>query len=335
MIRKALLVGINYYQHVSSLKGCITDATKMAEILGHHADGSTNFSAPKLLTSDSEQNLINRFNLKDSVRELYEDEADIALFYFSGHGYLEDIGGYLNTSECERGDDGFSLHELMYIIYNSPVKYKFIFLDCCHSGIIGDNPKSSNLAEITNGTSILTASTADQSAFENQNGQPGGVFTNLLIDALEGSVANLVGDVTSGSIYAHIDRAFGPWSKQRPVFKTNVKTFVSLRKATPPISREILQSISKLFPQRNYKFPLDPAYEPERSEEQLKDAQIPPPDVEKNKVFAQLQQLRSVNLVQPEGASQPHMWHAAMESKFCVLTPLGEHYRQLASDDLI
>jgi hypothetical protein len=97
-----------------------------------------------------------------------------------------------------------------------------------------------------------------------------GVFTNLFVDALGGAAANLVGDVTPGSVYAHIDQSLGPWA-QRPVFKTNVKTFVSLRKATPPISLADLQAIATHFPVAGYNCKLDPSYEPERSEEQRKD----------------------------------------------------------------
>jgi hypothetical protein len=98
----------------------------------------------------------------------------------------------------------------------------------------------------------------------------------------------LVGDVTPGSVYAHIDQSLGPWA-QRPVFKTNVKTFVSLRKATPPISLVDLQAIATHFPVAGYNFKLDPSYEPERSEEQRKDSTIPPPDPNKTAVFAVLQ----------------------------------------------
>jgi hypothetical protein len=72
---------------------------------------------------------------------------------------------------------------------------------------------------------IFTASTKGQYAAE-ANG--GGVFTGLLIDALGGAAANLIGEVTPGGVYAHIDQSLGNWS-QRPVFKTNVKKFVSLR----------------------------------------------------------------------------------------------------------
>jgi hypothetical protein len=41
-----------------------------------------------------------------------------------------------------------------------------------------------------------------------------------------------------------------------------------------------------------------------------------------------LQRLNRVNLVVPVDA--PHMHHAAMGSKACGLTVLGEHYRRLA-----
>jgi hypothetical protein len=178
---------------------------------------------------------------------------------------------------------------------------------------------------------ILTASTAGQYAMEGPRGAAG-VFTKLLVDALGGAAANLVGDVTPGSVYAHIDQSLGPWA-QRPVFKTNVKTFVSLRKATPPIPLMDLQALTTHFPQAGYDFKLDPAYEPERSEEQRNDRNIPPPDPKKNAVFAVLQKYVTVNLARPVGAL--HMWHAAMQSKSCKLTVLGEHYRELVAKKLI
>ena len=54
---------------------------------------------------------------------------------------------------------------------------------------------------------ILTASTKEQDASE-KNGS--GVFTTLFVDALNGAATNLVGDVTPGSVYAHVDQSLGP-----------------------------------------------------------------------------------------------------------------------------
>jgi hypothetical protein len=159
-----------------------------------------------------------------------------------------------------------------------------------------------------------------------------GVFTNLFVDALGGAAANLLGDVTPGSVYAHIDQSLGPWA-QRPVFKTNVKTFVSLREASPPIALVELQALATHFPRADYEHPLDPSYEPERSEEQKADLSIPSPDPQKTAIFKVLQNYVKVNLVRPVEA--PHMWHAAMQSKACELTVLGQHYRKLVEDKLI
>jgi len=59
----------------------------------------------------------------------------------------------------------------------------------------------------------------------------------------------------------------------------------------------------------------------------------PPPAPAKTADFAVLQNLVKVNLVRPVDAK--HMWHAAMESKACELTVLGQHYWNLAKKDLI
>lgn len=329
-MRKALIVGIDYYERIGSLSGCVNDAHSVKAMLERHADGTVNFVTPKLLTGTGPADTVDRDELKSAVRELYAGDADIALFYFAGHGSIEDTGGYLCTSESRSGDDGLSLSDVMTLAGNSGAKNKIIILDSCHSGVAGDRV-SHAVAEIRDGMTILTASTADQYAMEVEGGGAG-VFTSLFIDALGGAAANLLGDVTPGSVYAHIDQSLGPW-KQRPVFKTNVKTFVSLRKATPPIALIDLQALAKHFPTATYQFPLDPSFEPERSEEQKKNPALPLPNPEKNAIFAVLQSYVKVNLVRPVNA--PHMWQAAMGSKFCELTVLGQHYRSLVVNELI
>ena len=139
----------------------------------------------------------------------------------------------------------------------------------------------------------------------------------------------MVGEVTPGSVYAHIDQSLGPWD-QRPVFKTNVRSFVSLRKVQPPISLLELQQIIEFFPSPGFEFRLDPSFEPER-ESQKPD--IPSPDPANTAKFAVLQKYNRVNLVIPVDA--PHMWHAAIGSKACRLTVLGEHYRRLVEQGRI
>ncbi|HEX7961975.1 MAG TPA: caspase family protein [Terriglobales bacterium] len=318
-MRKALVVGINYYEYSSTLFGCVNDAHSVRAVLESHSDGSVNFGV-KLFTATGQTDMVRRTRLKDATRDLFAGDDEVALFYFAGHGHIETTGGYLLASDAERGDDGVSLDEILTIANASRARNKVIMLDSCHSGIAGTPPTPAQVATLAEGLTILTASTKDQYASE-ENGS--GVFTKLLVDALNGSACNLVGDVSPGSVYAHIDESLGPW-EQRPVFKTNVKNFVPLRKVQPPIDPADLRRIVELFPQPGYQHPLDPSYEPEAKG---RDPGVPPPDLENTRKFAILQKYNRVNLVVPVDA--PHMWHAAMEGKSCRLTALGEHYRRL------
>lgn len=322
-MRKALIVGVDYYKHIKPLHGCVNDAYAVNSVLERHSDGTLNFANPKLLSSTGPNATVDRSELKAAVRELFSGDAEIALFYFSGHGYLEDTGGYLCASDAQTGDDGLALNEVMALANQSPATNKVIILDSCHSGAVANAAAGAHQADIRDGVTILSASTATQYALASDGS---GVFTDLLVDALNGAAANLVGDITPGSVYAHVDQSLGPW-QQRPVFKTNVKTFVSLRRTEPPIALTELQQLTTIFPSPDYQLPLDPSYEPVRSADQLVDPAVADPDPANNATFGVLQKYVKVNLVRPVDA--PHMYFAAMESKACELTVLGEHYWKL------
>lgn len=328
-MRKALVVGVDHYTHNTpnwNLHGCVNDAHAVKAVLERHGDGSVNFDV-KLLTATSDNDAISRATLKDNIKELFSEDSDIALLYFAGHGHIETTGGYLLASDSERADAGVPIGEVMTFALTSNAKSKLIVLDSCHSGITGTPPTSQN-AELSEGMTILAASTAEQYATE-ENGA--GVFTTLFIDALNGSAANLVGDISPGSVYAHIDQSLGSW-EQRPVFKTNVKEFVSLRKVEAPIPLADLRRLTEFFPDPGFEFALDPTYEPEM---RGRDPGMPDPDPVNVGKFKILQKCNRVNLVVPIGASEPNMWHAAMESKACKLTVLGEHYRRLVARNRI
>lgn len=327
-MRKALVVGIDHYEHIGTLHGAVNDARSVHDVLERNADGSVNFSTPRLLAAADPGTAITRSKLKAAVLELFADDSDIALLYFSGHGYIEDTGGgFLCASDCQSGDDGLPLSEVMTAAHNSKAKNKVVILDSCHSGVTGSTPRERDVAQVSDGMTILTASTADQYAMETGGA---GVFTTLLVNALEGAAANLLGDVTPGSVYAHIDQSLGPWA-QRPVFKTNVTKFISLRTAEAPLELRHLQQLPALFASKTTLIQLDPSYEPERSGKE--DVSVPVPDPVRTAQFDVLQKYRAVNLIRPVGA--PHMWHAAMGSKACELTALGQHYWLLAQKRLL
>jgi hypothetical protein len=321
-MRKALVVGIDYYEHASPLNGCVDDAYAVKSVLERNSDGTVNFGV-KLLSGTGPNDPVLRSDLREHIQDLFADKCETALFYFAGHGHIEATGGYLIASDARTADEGILLDDVLAFANRSAARNRIIVLEICHSGIAGSRPSTPTSAELKEGTTIL----ADQYTAEKDGV---GVFTTLLVDALNGAAGSLVGDVTPGGIYAHIEQSLGPCD-QRPVFKTNVKSFVSLRKVQPPITLLELQQITEFFPSPGFEFQLDPTFEPER--EQSPNPAIPSPNPVNTAKFALLQKYNRLNLVVPVDA--PHMWHAAMQSKACKLTVLGEHYRRLVEQGQI
>lgn len=324
--RKALVVGIDDYPFVP-LHGCVNDAEDMAALLSRNDDKSLNFSV-KIKTSQNHQ--INKGTLKSWISDCFSGDDEIALFYFSGHGHIDTSGGYIVTPDYGPMDWGVSMQDILTFANNSKCRNKIIILDCCHSGSVGSiNGRGQQTAVINEGVTILTASKSDESAAEIKGH---GVFTELLTDALKGGAADILGNISPGSVYAYIDRALGPW-EQRPVFKTNVNRFISLRTVKPPIDISVVRKIAEYFEDPTIKFSLNPSFEPTNNKETEHKVVEPYSDKTNTEIFKDLQALESVGLVVPDGT--PHMYFAALESKSCKLTSLGQHYWRLVKEGRI
>ena len=322
-MRKALCVGIDSYKTANDLHGCVNDANGVKAALERNGDGTLNFNV-KLMCATSEASYITRAELKDAIQELFRNESEIAVLYYAGHGSYDALGGYLCTSEIERADEGLSLNDIMGIVATSKAQNKVIILDSCHSGFAATSAEMKNYSVLHNGTTILAACDELQYSSE-ENGH--GVFTSLLIEALYGGAMNLLGEVSPGSIYSYIDRSLGAW-EQRPVFKANIKTFVSLRKNAPPIPITELRRITEFFRTPYEEYPLDPTYEPDKH-----DADDKTVDREHEAIFAILQRYVKLNLVVPVGVE--HMYYAAIHRHSCKLTAQGQHYWNLVNKDTI
>lgn len=313
-MRTALVVGINEYPNSARLYGCVNDASAFAAIMETNGDGSPNFDVRL------ETDVADKATLKSLIAALFKKESDVSLLYFSGHGSVNENGGYIVTPDFRQYDEGVSMDEILGMANNSPATNKIIILDCCFSGNFG-SPQllGDGAALIKKGVTILTASRAEEAAME-VNGH--GVFTSLLIDALQGGAADLSGKITPGSVYTYIDKALS-WWKQRPVFKTNIIQFVPLRAVNPPVLLSEIRKLTEYFPSATSEFPLDPSYEYTTSA--ADDSHVT--------VFKSLQKLQSVGLVIP--VDEEYMYWAAINSKGCKLTTLGYHYWMLVKNKRI
>jgi len=308
-MRRALLVGIDDYPG-SPLSGCVADASTLAELLATHEDGTLNFDCKTLLAPGA---AVTQERMLEDVATLLSEPADVALFYFSGHGTENNLGGFLVTQDAKKYNAGVAMRDVLTQARNSSVKEIILILDCCHSGLFGNLPEIDNTVVLREGISVLTASRGSQVALE-ANG--GGVFTSLVYDALHGGAADISGNVTIAGVYTYADQALGAWD-QRPLFKAHVACFTPLRKCTPTIAPAVLRHLGKYFPTPIFELSLDARYEPTNS------AATP----EHTAIFAHLQKFRAARLLEPIGTE--HMYYAALEQRSCRLTALGRFYWHL------
>ena len=326
-MKKALLIGINNYPDGHKLAGCVEDINRLKSAIERNHDGKVNFSVKMMPDEQSSSNAMS------AIEELFNETSDMAMLYFSGHGFINDTGAEIvfpdNITTTGSYYKGIQMKDIMEVVNASKVRNKIVILDCCHSGNMGKYKLEETGSLLSTGVSILTACREDETAME-MGGH--GIFTEQLCEALHGGAADFLGNITMGGVYAYIDRAFGAWG-QRPIFKTNVTEFAPIKTVSPDVPLSEILKITNLFTSDIAALNLDPSFEITNDpniEHKLVEPYAKSENVSK---FKTLQKLQSIGLVKPLG--EEHMYFAAMKSKTCVLTELGKYYWRLVKNDRI
>lgn len=317
MTRRALIVGIDKYDYLSPLSGCVADANAISSLLSRNSDGSVNFDC-RLLTSNGVAK-ITRSTLRRVWLELFHDFRGDIVFYFSGHGTPTDFGGYLVTEDGEPGDLGLPMNDVVTLANNSPARTVLLVLDCCFSGSIGNSPDSQtgsleNKAELREGVTILAASRPLQPSME-VGGH--GVFTNLVMGALRGGAADVRGRVSAASIYAYAEAALGAW-EQRPVYKSHASQLDPVRFCTPKVDDVLLRELPRFFLTADVEYQLDRTYE-ETNVDEARSENI--------EIFKKFKKLQIAGLLQPIIGDD--LYWTAERSGSVQLTDLGRFYHHL------
>ncbi len=321
-MKKALVIGINKYP-AHPLKGAVNDAKIISELLRVHGNDETNFEVKPI------NDIQSRGELLEEITTFFHINADMGLLYFAGHGYVNELGGFIVTPDHKRYNEGIAMNDILSLANTSPIRNIVIILDCCKSGVFGEPNAGTSITPINSGISILTACRDDEPAKE-INGH--GVFTNLLIEGLKGGAADIRGHISPGGLYAYIDQALGA-HEQRPVFKTNVTEFVKLRSVIPQVPLSVVRKLTEYFHSPSDSLQLDPSFEFTNSNEFSHELKEPFAIAENVSIFKNLQKLESIGLIVPIG--EEHMYFASMNSKSCKLTSLGHHYWRLVREGKI
>jgi hypothetical protein len=308
MTRLAVLVGIDHYES-RPLSGCARDAYTMEKLLHRNGDEqeSANFQC-NILTSD--RLVIGRNLLLQSAQDVFnKPNAEMALFYFAGHGARSNaLGGHLVV---QGRDETVGMSELIALANGSPSPERIIVLDCCYAGLVDELAGTQMSVSVGPGVAILAGSAANEYAAE-AGGK--GFFTGLICDALKGGAADVRGAVTLAGIFAYLNEVLTGFDQQ-PLLHANLRKLTQIRRARPAVTDTKLRRVTEFFtPLPEAELKLSPRYEPT----------VDPHDPECEEVFGVLQELRAGRLVEPVGT--PHMYFAAMRSLSCRLTPLGRFY---------
>ena len=224
-MRKALVVGINDYPKYP-LNICINNARNVAKMLCTHEDGNKNFDVILRENVETKDELMGLIDL------LFRGKPEVAFFYFSGHGFFDEAGGYIVTPDCCNQDIRVSMKDILRYANASRAENKVIILDCCHTGEMRkEAPENRKEAIAGMGVTILASCRDKEDSLETGES----VFTGLLLEALNGGAADHQGQITPESVYAFIGQALGA-EEQNPIFKTYFHKFVSLRNV---VTREV------------------------------------------------------------------------------------------------
>src|SRR4029077_15830567 len=115
-MKRALLIGIDAYDHMPSLGGCVNDVTALLPLLSRNEDDSPNFDC-QIRTSNLHR--IDRRSLIESIDALLAPGSDVALFYFAGHGEETKNDVTLYTQDGNKADPGISLSSILGKIQSS------------------------------------------------------------------------------------------------------------------------------------------------------------------------------------------------------------------------
>ncbi len=322
MAGRALLVGIDNYDNVSGLQGCVKDATQMAAALSRHENGDPNYDCQLYVSGGPDR--ITRAFLREQISALFDSFDGEVLLFFAGHGASTTNGGVLVTQDGETGDLGVSMDDLLNQANQSSAKEVLLILDCCYSGNLG-NPSGlqgslDNRSLLREGVTILAASRPTQTSAE-FNGH--GIFTSLVLNALYGGAADVIGNVSAASIYAFAEQALGAWD-QRPLYKSHASRLSPVRKCHAEVPSPVLHRLPEIFPDPTGNLSLDPTYE-------HTDASAIADNVD---VFDCLKTFRNSRLLRTidEDTDRGDLYFACMKRTGVRLTGLGRYYWRLVRD---
>ena len=213
MAKRALLVGVGDYLQDSGLRNLRSPRKDVDALQRVLSDPDCGFRVTPQFNPKSQE-------IKGELEALFADEkgeAELALFYFSGHGKLDPSGELFlcagDTLEKRPMSTTVALSEVRRFINATRAKQVVVILDCCYSGAAQGTFKggevataiSNNLGGEGRGRYLITSSTAIQPSMELEKYETS-LFTTFLVEGIGGAAdSNNDNIITIEELYRYVE----------------------------------------------------------------------------------------------------------------------------------
>jgi hypothetical protein len=255
----AILVGINNYQHVPPLQFCKNDVVDLSA----HLQQYLNFEGSKIVEFLEGSNLpperdqiFNR--LSDLARSKEISEDDFLLFFFSGHGILNEDDGkdYLLPLAAKPENvqlTGIKVRDLVDQLKKTKCKNIVLFIDACRETITGAKGAASigedSRAAVERAGIVSFFSCEPKERSYEIDDLKHGSFTACLLSAIGDAHCNTVSDVDE-YLRKHVPRLNEtnlkpyqePWAKIYPFEKGQLPIFLR-----PDVQLQTANELDKLL----------------------------------------------------------------------------------------
>ncbi|MBQ2620194.1 MAG: right-handed parallel beta-helix repeat-containing protein [Thermoguttaceae bacterium] len=262
----ALLVGIDEYANVPSLKCCVNDMKALKEALRTIGFEEKDVQLIVTGSGDSLSAVPTKKKIEQKVAEILAaaQPNDIVFFAFSGHGAREDKTDYFCPPFADPDNiEGtcVSITKIMDDLSKCQAKFKWMVVDACRN-----NPNNSRDAKAfqvipTPPAGIALFQSCDKGEKSYEENRPGGhgYFTKNLVTALSGEAdANQDGKLTlfevcswtAAQTQAEVEKAEN--KTQRPFLNLAVANFTLSEDVNVPKAKKLVEEARKAVEAENY-----------------------------------------------------------------------------------
>lgn len=228
-------VGVSEYQKQGlRLKNAANDARDFVAAIQNGNNSLYGNVKVSSVLLDNEATYSNvRKAMSQIVREAAQD--DVVMFFFSGHGSIEEKRTYFLPVDVDTEDLFATAVDFDDIIASAKrLKDKeckvVIIMDACHSGALLGMKSAFALEMSAPGISILSSSTGNQQSKE-YAGWRNGVFTKYLLDGLHGDASDAEGNISIDNLGFYVRKKVSEKdASQSPLYQNEQRNFVLFEK---------------------------------------------------------------------------------------------------------